>query len=83
MRWMLQRECVDGPVPDPCWRAMTTGSGLPFWISTATGDLMVEPPPQPNDFRGGFFCDEPGKPAVQQEQLPPLGIGPPCMCHNT
>ena len=60
VRWMLRREAAQGPVPDPCWRALTTASGVPFWVCGATGDLAVEPPAQPQDFRGGFFCDEPG-----------------------
>ena len=57
---MLNRERSNGPVPDPQWQSMTTEEGMPFWVCAETGDFTVQPPAQPQDFKGGFFCDEPG-----------------------
>ena len=59
VRWMLAREETCGPIPDPCWRALQTGDGLPFWICSATGDFRSEEPRQILDRKGGLFCDEP------------------------
>lgn len=60
VRWLLERESANGPAPDPYWRALKTADGLPFWISDTCGDFTTEQPPQPQDIKGGFLCDEPG-----------------------
>ncbi|KAK9795946.1 hypothetical protein WJX73_001584 [Symbiochloris irregularis] len=60
VRWLLERESAHGASPDPYWRAMKTDDGLPFWISDTCGDFTKEQPPQPQDIKGGFLCDEPG-----------------------
>ena len=59
VRWMLAREEACGPISDPCWRALQTGNGLPFWVCSATGDFRSEEPRQIFDRKGGLFCDEP------------------------
>ena len=59
VRWMLAREEACGPIPDPCWRALQTADGLPFWICSATGEFRSEAPRQIFDRKGGLFCDEP------------------------
>ena len=59
VRWMLEREEVRGPIPDPCWRAFQTARGLTFWGCTVTGSFSMDAPKPLMDSKGGFFCDEP------------------------
>lgn len=59
VKWMLEREEVNGTIPDPCWRRFTTERGSIFWGCTVTGKFRVEAPVPILDSKGGFFCDEP------------------------
>ncbi|KAL4545149.1 hypothetical protein Ndes2526B_g02263 [Nannochloris sp. 'desiccata'] len=59
LRWMLQRELPSKPIPHPTIRRFSTSIGTTLWGSTATGETQTTPQ-QLFDFRGGFFCDEPG-----------------------
>ena len=56
---MLERENVEGVIPDPHWRMFTTERGLQFWGCTVTGAFSVDAPKPIKDSKGGFFCDEP------------------------
>jgi len=61
IRWMLHRESRSKPIPHPTIRRFSTSIGTALWGNTATGETQAKSPPQQlSDFRGGFFCDEPG-----------------------
>ena len=81
MRWMLAREAACDPVRDPYWRALQTAEGWPFWLSDACGDFTAEAPPQLHDFKGGFFCDEPGA-ALDRPRQPCCTKAASAMCDD-
>jgi len=61
IRWMLHRESPSKQIPHPTIRRFSTAHrGTTLWGNTATGETQTTPPQQLYDFRGGFFCDEPG-----------------------
>ena len=58
LRWMLQREKATDFLAHPTWRRLVTQSGLPLWLSAATGDAPAIEPPMVRDTRGGLVCYE-------------------------
>uniref|UniRef100_A0A6S8PQY3 F-box domain-containing protein n=1 Tax=Dunaliella tertiolecta TaxID=3047 RepID=A0A6S8PQY3_DUNTE len=50
----------EAPGPHPFIRKLVSRNGLFIYANLASGELQVDPPPQFEQMRGGFFCDEPG-----------------------
>ncbi|KAJ8756029.1 hypothetical protein K2173_024576 [Erythroxylum novogranatense] len=60
VEWMLERERNAKELPHPLYMNFSTSDGFPFYVNTASGEIVTGKVPTIRDFRGGMFCDEPG-----------------------
>ncbi|KAG9138260.1 hypothetical protein Leryth_001471 [Lithospermum erythrorhizon] len=60
VEWMLHRERDPETLPHPLYIELSTEDGFFFYVNTVSGNIITGKPPTIKDFRGGFFCDEPG-----------------------
>ena len=61
---MVAREASPRAVDHPYVRRLITSGGLACFVNQVTGGLSFREPEAVPDVRGGFFCDEPVRPAA-------------------
>ncbi|XP_022745851.1 F-box protein At3g54460-like isoform X1 [Durio zibethinus] len=60
VEWMLRRERNAEVLCHPLYMEFSTEDGIPFYVNSVSGSIVIGTAPTIRDFRGGMFCDEPG-----------------------